>query len=324
MSVVGMAGAALVGIAFGYGAQRGSFCMNSGFRGVLDGEWTKVKALALAVAVQLVALPFVFAAGMARPAELFLRPAAAVAGGVLFGSCMRWAGGCAAGVWYKLGAGDLGVLLTIVGMALGATASETGPLVAIRVGLQEAVPPIAPWKPAPVLLLVAGVLLATGLARGNDGKAGAWSWRVTGLWIGTVAALAWPISALAGRDFGLAVVPGTTSLLSAASSRLVAPWDAVLVLGFLIGGWVGARRVGAVTLAAPAPAVLLKRLAGGVGLGVGASIASGCTVGQGLTGFALLAPSSFLVTASIFGGSALSTLFARRRDMLSRPPLPQA
>jgi uncharacterized membrane protein YedE/YeeE len=73
--------------------------MNSGFRGTLEGDWTKVKALGLAVALQLVLLPVIFAIGLARPAHLPWMPLAAVAGGVLFGLSMRWAGGCAAGVW---------------------------------------------------------------------------------------------------------------------------------------------------------------------------------------------------------------------------------
>ena len=63
-------GALAVGIAFGYGAQRGAFCLNSGFRAVLDGETTKLNALSLAVAVQLVLLPMVFLAGLARPVAL--------------------------------------------------------------------------------------------------------------------------------------------------------------------------------------------------------------------------------------------------------------
>lgn len=33
-----MLGALAVGAAFGYGAQRGAFCMSSGFRGVIEGE----------------------------------------------------------------------------------------------------------------------------------------------------------------------------------------------------------------------------------------------------------------------------------------------
>lgn len=305
-------GALAVGAAFGYGAQRGAFCMNSGFRDALEGDWTKVKALALAVAVQLVVLPAIFATGLARTAPLPLRPLAAVVGGALFGVSMRWAGGCAAGVWYKLGAGDVGSLLAILGMALGATASDSGPLLGVRISLQEAIPTAASWSPPLAVSVGAGFFLLVALARLADGRAGAWSWRKTGLWVGVAAAIAWPVSAAAGRDFGLAVVPGTTGLLSAVAGHPHPAWDGLLVLGVLIGGGLAARRNGPIALSAPKSAALLKRFAGGVGLGIGASVATGCTVGQGLTGLALLAPSSFIVMAAILGGSAMAAVMARR------------
>ena len=314
MNTVGLLGALGVGAAFGYGAQRGAFCMNSGFRGAIEGEWTKVKALGLAVAVQLLLLPAIFATGLARTAELPLPLAAAVTGGLLFGASMRWAGGCAAGVWYKLGAGDVGALLAILGMALGATASDAGPFAPMRVALQQAIPNAASWTPPSLLSAAAGLLLLAGLSRLEPGRAGVWEWRTTGLWIGVAAVLAWPLSAAAGRGFGLAVVPGTTGLLAGIAGRAFPAWDLLLVLGVLAGGWLAARRNGTVALNAPKAAALVKRFAGGIGLGAGASIATGCTVGQGLTGLALLAPSSFVVMAAIFAGSALATLAARRLE----------
>ena len=63
----------------------------------------------------------------------------------------------------------------------------------------------------------------------------------------------------------------------------------------------------------------MKRFAGGIGLGVGASIATGCTVGQGLTGLALLAPSSFVVMGAIFAGSTAAALVARRLEARPAP-----
>src|SRR5262245_1380996 len=190
MSTAGVSGALLVGAVFGYGAQRGAFCMSSGFRATLEGEWTKVKALGLAVAVQLVVLPLIFAAGFARPAELRLAPLAAVLGGLLFGLSMSWAGGCAAGVWYQLGAGDIGALVAIVGMALGATAADFGPLAGIRTSLQTELPAGASWTASPAVSLGVGLMLLGLLARLPDSRAGAWSWRKTGLWVGMTAALA--------------------------------------------------------------------------------------------------------------------------------------
>lgn len=307
-------GALLAGMLFGYVAQRGAFCMNSGMRGAVEGEWTKLKALALAVAVQLLLLPPVFATGLAQPAALPFMPLAAVVGGVIFGLSMRWAGGCAAGVWYKLGAGDLGALLAVLGMALGATAAESGPLAVVRTPLQTALPATAPWNPSAVFSVVAGLALVAALARLPDARAGAWSWRTTGVSVGVAATLAWPVSTAAGRHFGLAVVPGTTGLLSAVAGRPFPAWDGVLVLGVLIGGWLAARRSGPVALKNPKADALLKRFAGGLGLGIGASIAAGCTVGQGLTGLGLLAPSAFVVMGAIFAGSTATTLVARRLE----------
>ncbi len=318
MTTLGLVGALVVGAIFGYGAQRGAFCMNSGFRGAALGDWTKLKALALAVAVQLLLLPGIFATPLARPADLPLLPLAAVAGGLLFGFSMRWAGGCAAGVWYKLGAGDASALLAILGMALGALATDSGPLRALRLSLQQAVPNVAPWRPPFLASVAAGVFLCLALARLAPGRAGAWTWQRTGLWIGATAALAWPLSAAAGRDFGLAVVPGTTGALSAVAGHPFPTWDALLVLGILIGGWLAARRSERTMQSAPSSVALLKRFAGGIGLGIGASVATGCTVGQGLTGLALLAPSSFVVMAAIFGGSSLAMLLAPRLQSVSR------
>jgi uncharacterized protein len=312
LSAVGPIGALVVGAAFGFVSQRGAFCMNSGMRGAVLGDWTRLKALALAVAIQIVLLPAVFASGLARATGLPLAPLAAVAGGVLFGLSMRWAGGCAAGIWYKLGAGDLGALLAVLGMALGAAASESGLVAGVRTTLQAAVPAAVPWTPPPALSAGVGLVLLALLARLGDGRAGAWSWRTTGFWVGLAATLAWPVSATAGRDFGLAVVPGTNGLLSAVAGRPFPAWDGLLVLGVAVGGWLGARRNGPVGLGAPEPGALLKRFAGGLGLGVGASIAEGCTVGQGLTGLGLLAPSGLVVMAAILGGSALATVLARR------------
>jgi hypothetical protein len=305
-------GAAVVGAAFGYAAQRGAFCLNSGFRNALEGDWAKVKTLVLAVGIQLLLLPAIFGLGWAQPAVLPLKPVAAIVGGALFGFSMRWAGGCAAGVWYKLGAGDVGALLAVLGMALGATAASSGPIAALSTELQDATPIPIVRSPSPLVSIAAGLVLCTGLMRASAGRAGGWSWRRTGLWIGLIAVAAWPVSSATGRNFGLAVVPGTAGIVAALSGCAFPVWDVLLLVGVVTGGWLAARRGGPVELRAPAAPALLERFAGGLGLGVGASIASGCTVGQGLTGLALLAPGSLLVMSAIFCGNVLSTVMARR------------
>ena len=89
----------VVGAAYGYVAQRGAFCMSSGFRIVVTKrDMTKVKAFVLAIAIQMLAFPILFATGLAQPTYPLLFPLGAVVGGLLFGASMTLAGGCAAGV----------------------------------------------------------------------------------------------------------------------------------------------------------------------------------------------------------------------------------
>src|SRR3990167_9288474 len=82
MSVLG---GLLIGTAYGYIAQRGAFCLSSGFRFVVTKrDFTKVKALVLAIAVQMVAMPAVFALGWAQPGFPSFFPVGAIVGGLLF------------------------------------------------------------------------------------------------------------------------------------------------------------------------------------------------------------------------------------------------
>jgi hypothetical protein len=276
----------LVGGGYGYIAQRGAFCMNSGFRdAVTQRNTTKVKAYVLAIVLQMIAMPLVFAAGLSSPTYPALFPVGAVVGGLLFGASMRWAGGCAAGVWYKLGSGSVAALAAVLGMAVGAAALELGPLVGFRTAVQSAGPTVsnAPLEMSWAWAPVAGLLLVTVLWRAAPGQAGAWSWRRTGVAMGIVGIVAWPMSSLASRDFGMAVVPGTVSLLAQP-----------------------------VTATKVSLSNASKHFAGGLGLGAGASLAAGCTVGHGLTGVPLLAPGSVLAIVSIFTGSAITSLWAQR------------
>lgn len=307
----------LVGVAYGYAAQRGAFCLSSGFRNqAMRGETTKVKALGLAVALQLLFLPAVLAVTGQDPTHPSFFPIAGIVGGLLFGASMFRAGGCAAGIWYKAGTGDLGAAVAIVGLALGATAAEAGPLAGTRVFLQSA----ASADPAPpstllglpiwIVTVPLGALVAWRLWVSEDGVAGAWSWRRTGLCIGASALLAWPAAAAVQGTFGLSVVPGTVGGLRALTQSPSGwpSWELLLVLGIAGGGHLAARVAGTNRLSAPQPAELMGRFVGGLGLGVGSSLAAGCTMGHGVTGLPLLAPGSLLVMLSIFAGSAAAAL----------------
>lgn len=311
----------LVGACYGYIAERGAFCLNSGFRLVVTKrDHTKVKAYALALALQMLFLPAVFASGFATPTVPGLFPWAAMLGGGIFGFSMAFAGGCAAGVWYKSGSGSAGAMAAVAGMAIGAVVLDSGPLTGIHSFLQSWAPvvgdPANPlWTAAPVV----GVLLLLLLSHAAPGTAGVWSWGRTGLLLGGLGLLAWPLSSWAGRQFGLAVLPGTTGLLTAAAGGIsgstpwsgLFTWDILSVLGIPLGAYAAAHRGGQVRWQPVPWRAAIVRFSGGLGLGVGAALAAGCTVGHGLTGVSLLAPGSMLTLLAIFAGRTVVALWGK-------------
>ncbi len=299
--------------------------MNSGLRFlVTKRDATKVKAYLLAVAIQMIIVPALFATGVARPAEPPLYPAGAVLGGLLFGISMRYAGGCAAGVWYKVGGGMTTALASLAGMAAGLVVLEAGPFRSLRASLQG---PGSTWTmaggsgiPLGVVAVPLGIVLAAALLRTRITGAGAWTWRRTGLVVGLLAATAWPLSSLAGRDFGLAVVPGTSALATSMSSLTLMRWDVLLLLGLPVGAFVAARLTGPVRFEHVTVRAAIERFGGGVGLGAGASLAAGCTVGHGLTGVPVLAPGSLLAMASIAAGAMGAAAWGSRGRLTAAVP----
>ncbi len=317
----------LIGAAYGYVAQRGAFCLNSGFRFVTTKrDFTKVKALGIALAVQMIVVPVVFTLGWAQPSFPAFFPVGAILGGLIFGVAMYWAAGCAAGVWFKSGAGSIGAVAAIVGMAIGATVFEVGPLQGVRDAIHGLGGGAISIEPAQILGVSLGVLtVPLGLVtilllwRTRVTKAGAWTWRRTGLLLGLVGVAAWPLAALADRYFGMSVIPGTVDTVRFAGGGDVSfkggfgGWDILFVFGLPLGAFIAARREGSLKLSVPKPTSLIKMTIGGFGLGAGASIAAGCTVGHGLTGIPLLAPGSIVTLAAIFVGSTLTALYEVRR-----------
>ncbi len=326
MNIAILVGGLLIGSAYGYIAQRGAFCLNSGFRFVVTRrDFTKVKALLLAIAVQMIAVPLLFAAGLAHPTFPAFFPVGAILGGLLFGVAMYWTVGCAARVWFRSGTGSVGAMVATVGMALGATAFEVGPLRGVRDAIHNlgggavSFEPTALGVPLWALTVPIGLVLLVLLWRTQSSTAGAWTWRRTGLLLGLVGVVAWPLSTLAGRDFGMAVIPGTVEAVKFVSGNPVSFqgfgwWDILFVFGLPLGAFVAARREGSITASVPNATGLTKALVGGVGLGAGASLAAGCTVGHGLTGVPLLAPGSIVTMIAIFAGSALTGFYTLARE----------
>ncbi len=124
-----MVDAGVLGVLFGFVAQRTGFCGASLISSVvLSKEAKGLLAVLIAVLVTMLGLAF-FARQdwiVVNPTPLRLIPA--VFGGVLFGVGMVLGGGCVAGSLYKAGEGRIPSMLAVIGIMIGAQTVREGSL----------------------------------------------------------------------------------------------------------------------------------------------------------------------------------------------------
>ena len=119
---------------------------------------------------------------------------------------------------------------------------------------------------------------------------------IGGLLIGLAAA--WLTLSL-GRVAGISGIAA-----SAATTR--APWTLLFLLGLALGGWLGLWITGqAVPRALPTES-LGTLIVGGLLVGYGTRLGSGCTSGHGVCGMARLSPRSIAATAVFVGVGMLT------------------
>lgn len=192
-----------VGLAFGYIAQRGRFCINSALRDLyLTRDATLFHALVLAILVQMVGVQLLVQAGVVQIWHVEFFWLAAIVGGLVFGLGMVLAGGCSGGSWYKSGEGQIASLLAVLGF-VAAAATEAGFLAPVRSFLQApsfmqqadgqgpTLPMLlglqSPWLViVPVVLLAGNWLLRSARRRAVRG----WNWSRTGLAVGALGIVA--------------------------------------------------------------------------------------------------------------------------------------
>jgi uncharacterized membrane protein YedE/YeeE len=145
---------ALVGIPLGYAMQRTNLCFNSAYREtILNRNTVLLRGIILAILVQMVGLGLVVQLGIGG-VQVNVVPffwLAAIVGGFAFGVSMVYAEGCSSTVWYRVGNGNMGALVTLIGFALGEALTSFGLLRGLRETLQgpqlalsDSAPPTVP------------------------------------------------------------------------------------------------------------------------------------------------------------------------------------
>ena len=338
----------LVGLAFGFALQRGRFCMNSAFRDVVTmKDFTLLKTVGLALLVSMLGFGIMALIGTVTPNPKPLFWGGNIVGGLVFGIGMVLAGGCASGITYRVGEGMVGAMSAALGLTLAAIASAMGFLKPWKDALQASKVPaeganlsVASVLNLPYAYVAIGLAIILGLlwwffAKKNEGgdafdahkdasltdkifKYG-WGWFPTGIVIGLVGIISFPLSAWAGRNYPLGITSGWLKIgqmfMPSVPFENSLKWDMWLIVGIIVGAAVAALIAKEFKLRMPAGRVLVQTLIGGFLMGFGAVSSSGCNVGHILSGVPQLSLGSLLGGTCIVLGAWLTAWFLFVRPM---------
>src|SRR5699024_2253574 len=96
-----------------------------------------------------------------------------------------------------------------------------------------------------------------------------------------------------------------------------------LVLGILIGSFIAAKASGEFRIRVPDQATIIKSIFGGIGMGVGAAIAGGCTVGNAMVSTAQFEYQGWVSMVFMIAGAGIAAK-ATMRLRTSRAAVPAA
>ncbi len=252
-------------------------------------------------------------------------PLASILGGLVFGYGMALAGNCGFGALARLGGGDLRAFVIVIVMGLSAYVVLSGPLAPLRVwlfppelaeapqGLAHLLGGAMGMSPVVIGLAVGAVLMLIALAsRALLAKPGAVFWGVV---VGFAVVSGWAGSAwIAEASFDAVPVSshtfsapiGETIIYAMTASGGGLSFGIGSVAGVWTGAFIGSLIKGHFRWEACEDPRELRRQIFGAGLmGAGAVVAVGCTVGQGISAFSLLAYSAPITFLAILAGAAI-------------------
>ena len=323
-----MGGGALVGLLFGFFAQRSSFCLRAAvteFWRRDTGEKLAVWLLAFSTAVvgvQLLQWTGRIDLGNARQLAARGSLSGALVGGLLFGAGMIMTRGCASRLLVLSATGNLRALLSGLVFAVTAQAAMGGALAPLR---QE----ISSWwtvdgGASRDLLALTGAGHAGGLAFGAvwlgaalwysvRSRRSLWKW-LGGIGTGAAVAAAWAWTAtVAAHSFEVVPVQGLTFsgpsaewLMRVLTTAPAPGFDAGLLPGVFAGAFLGALAGRDLKLEGFGPGYSMPRyIAGALFMGFGSMLAGGCAVGAGVSGGAVFSLTAWVALAAMWAGAGL-------------------
>jgi hypothetical protein len=323
------------GLAFGAVGRWSSFCVRGAVEDLVGGRAgsPRLVGYVMALAVALAGVQGLVLWGLLDPSQTVHLPGTLGLGGIIGGGL---AFGCGARLLVLGSGGNLRALLVLLAFGLVAYATMRGILSPLRGLIAGGGLALAgSGKEASIAtLLSAGLALDARLVRAIVAGGAllaavciairfpSWHGVLGGGLIGALVVASFVATGIVLADEleprpteGLSVTRGLGDALV-----YLLTWTGSSI-SFAIA-WIFGVPLGAATIAAlrgelrlegfTAPRQMLRYLAGGALMGFGGVLALGCTIGNGLTGLALLGPGALIATLSILAGAAATMIWQRR------------
>lgn len=321
------------GIMLGLAARMGRFCTLGAIEDYLyANSQTRLRMWGLSIGIAMFAVFASMATGQFDPTRTAYlsqhwNPLYSTIGGVMFGYGMALSGNCGYGALARLGGGDLRSFVIVLVAGISAFVVMSGPLAVVRVRIfpvdeitDQAIPSIAylladalPLS-VPMIGMGIAVLITLATLSGDqfhrEGKAIFWS-----IVVGVAIASGWAGTQwIADHGFASADIRSHTFVAPVGDTIIYAMNGSALGLNFAIGSVAGVLAgafLGSMVKghfrweACEDPRELRRQIIGAAIMGVGAILAFGCSVGQGITAFSLLAYSGPVTFAAIFLGARI-------------------
>ena len=327
-ALVGLLGGVLLGLA----ARLGRFCTLGAIEDLLyGGSALRMRMYVLAIGAAIMGSFSAMALGWLEPESSFYysirwMPVASALGGLAFGYGMALAGNCGYGAIARLGGGDLRSFVIVLVMGVSAYMVLAGPLAPLRnllfpqvaatgtpPGIAHRIGAYAGLSPIPIGLAIGATISLAALASRDflrDRAAIFWSLcvalAVISGWLGTYWIYSHGFEALPIVSHSYSEPVGETILFAMNGSVRPLSFGIGSVAGVWLGAFIGSMIKGHFRWeACEDPRELRRQILGAVIMGIGAVVALGCTVGQGITAFSLLAISAPVTLLAIFAGAAL-------------------
>ncbi|MGE8203887.1 YeeE/YedE thiosulfate transporter family protein [Heyndrickxia sp. NPDC080065] len=335
----------LCGALLGFVMQRGRFCLTGGFRDMYIAKDNRMfYALLIAIAVQSVGVYTLIQLGMIEFSAGTFPWIAVIVGSFIFGIGIVLAGGCATGTWYRAGEGLLGSWIALFGYMLMSAIMKSGILLPVNKSIQSAQLPsnsiaettgLSVWVFITVFAAIVIWIVMKQLRKPKvviptmkPKRSGLshllfekrWHPFFTALLIGVIAIIAWPLSEATGRMSGLGITTPSANLLQylVTGDQTFVNWGVFLVLGIFLGSFIAAKASHEFRFRMPDAKTGITSFIGGNLMGFGASLAGGCSIGNGLVMTAMMTWQGWVSLLFIILGTWTASYFVFVRPQVKK------